>query len=322
MKNNVYLRRCFLADNPNEKLNILVIGCTHERYEEQLCKTGHNFYSIKGNKSWDTNYAKVPSNYYQIEYVPFNIKPDLILTHVSGSALNEARNYADYFGVKLIRHTHTMPESNDELNYFQMQNNLVDLNTFISEYSKFQWGVDGEVINHGLDTDYWTDKKVERKNTILSVVNYWASRDWACGWTTYNNIRKNYNGNFKVIGNNPGLSMPSRNTLELINNYNECGVFLNTSQYSPVPMSLLEAMACGSPVVTSGTCMIPEIIKHGENGLIAKSDSEYPELIDSILRDKSLAEKLGQNARKTITEKFNITSFINNWNKAFKELIS
>ena len=36
----------------SEKLNILTLA-THERYEENLCKTGHNFYSLKYGKEWD-----------------------------------------------------------------------------------------------------------------------------------------------------------------------------------------------------------------------------------------------------------------------------
>ena len=47
----------------SEKLNILTLA-THERYEENLCKTGHNFYSLKYGKEWDTTYSQVPQNYH------------------------------------------------------------------------------------------------------------------------------------------------------------------------------------------------------------------------------------------------------------------
>ena len=45
--------------------NILTFP-THERFETDLCKTGHNFYgfSAEGLKRWDTAYAKIPDNYY------------------------------------------------------------------------------------------------------------------------------------------------------------------------------------------------------------------------------------------------------------------
>ena len=39
---------------------------THERYETQLCKTGHDFYAFTSTdqKKWDTAYAELPDNYY------------------------------------------------------------------------------------------------------------------------------------------------------------------------------------------------------------------------------------------------------------------
>ena len=61
-----YMRKVKRGD----KLNILTFA-THERYEENLCKTGHNFYSLKvGGKQWDAEYAKVPENYHIISSVP------------------------------------------------------------------------------------------------------------------------------------------------------------------------------------------------------------------------------------------------------------
>ena len=61
-----------------EPLNILTF-CTHERYEQKLCKTGHNFYSINYGKEWDTDYGDIPENYYVINEVPSYINFDLIL---------------------------------------------------------------------------------------------------------------------------------------------------------------------------------------------------------------------------------------------------
>ena len=52
----------------SEKLNILTLA-THERYEENLCKTGHNFYSLKYGKEWDTTYSQVPQNYHIINQI-------------------------------------------------------------------------------------------------------------------------------------------------------------------------------------------------------------------------------------------------------------
>ena len=53
------------ATKSDRKYNILTFD-THERYQTQLCKTGHNFYSFRYDncKEWDETYGKLPSNYY------------------------------------------------------------------------------------------------------------------------------------------------------------------------------------------------------------------------------------------------------------------
>lgn len=301
-------------------LDILVIGSTHERYEQQLCLTGHNFYVYREGKEWNNDYGLKPDNYICLDNIPSYLRPDLILTHVSGNRLEIASELSSYYGIKTIRHTHTLPQSKEELSIFKSQN--ADLNTFISSYSKAAWGVDGDVINHGLDTDFWCkDLNLNRSDDILSVVNFWANRDWACGWELYKQIKNIYNGKYEVLGNNPGLSVPAKSINYLRASYNMCGVFLNTSLFSPIPMSLLEAMACGSPVVSTNTCMIPSIIKHGYNGLIANDPKELSEYLNFMLNNKHKALEMGQNAKNTIIEHFNINEFIKNWNISFKKVL-
>ena len=64
--------------NRPKKLNILTFA-THERYEQNLCKTGHNFYSLAVGKTWDTDYGDVPENYHIIDSIPDYLDFDLIL---------------------------------------------------------------------------------------------------------------------------------------------------------------------------------------------------------------------------------------------------
>ena len=315
--------RSILSANEDKKLlNILVIGATHERYEQQLCLTGHKFYSFKdGGKEWNTHYGPIPPNYFVLDAIPTYLRPDLVLTHVSGDRLELAHKIAHHYGIKVIRHTHTLPQSPQELRAFHDQR--ADLNTFISQYSCNAWGEKyGFVINHGLDTKFWCEKYDKEKNTqILSVVNFWADRDWACGWTLYNKIKSIYSERiYEVLGDNPGLSIPARSLKFLRDEYSSCGIFLNTSQFSPIPMSLLEAMACGAPCVSSNTCMIPEIIQHGYNGWLANTPEEFVSCIKS-LQDREFAQELGNNARQTILNLFNIEQFVENWNLAFRKVL-
>ena len=48
---------------PKDKYSILTFD-THERYQTQMCKTGHDFYAFRydGCKEWDDIYAPKPEN--------------------------------------------------------------------------------------------------------------------------------------------------------------------------------------------------------------------------------------------------------------------
>ena len=69
---------------------------------------------------------------------------------------------------------------------------------------------------------------------------------------------------------------------------------------------LLEAMACGVPVVGSGVGGIPDIIKDYETGLIAgqKDPDSLAEKIIKLLSNDRLREKLIKNGQKLIEEKY------------------
>jgi colanic acid/amylovoran biosynthesis glycosyltransferase len=79
-------------------------------------------------------------------------------------------------------------------------------------------------------------------------------------------------------------------------------------QMDGIPLSLIEAMAAGKPVVASALSGIPEIVKHDENGLLV--DSTHPERIAAaihrLLGDSNLRDRLGLNSRRTVAGKFDV----------------
>jgi len=326
-----HVKAIIRRSKPKNKLNILVIGSTHERYEQNLCLTGHNFYCIEDNvKKWDFSYGQKPENYSIINEIPYDLELDLVLVHTSCERLRTAFEIRNYFKIPIIRHTHVLPDVRfdiqEQVQSFKAIN--VNLNTFISEYSMNAWGYNTSnamYVNHGMDADFWcVESDKERHNHLLSVVNFWAQRDWACGWKLWNSVIGE-NGltklPFKVLGKNEGLSKPATSIKHLRQEYLESKIFLNTSIHSPVPMSLLEAMACGCAIVSTNTCMIPEIIQHGYNGLLGADAKELREHCIRLLSDNELCAELGRNAQKTIKEIYNINNFINQWNHIFESVL-
>ncbi len=80
------------------------------------------------------------------------------------------------------------------------------------------------------------------------------------------------------------------------------GVFVLPSHAEGMPMSLLEAMAAGLPVVASAVGGIPDVVKNGVNGLlIAPGDpAELERALRRLLRDPQLAAALGAAGRESV----------------------
>ena len=320
------MRRQHVLDS-HEKLNILTF-CTHERYEQQLCKTGHNFYAIGHGKKWDTDYGKIPENYSEIDSVPPpHVDIDLVLCQTACERLAISQRIKQDLNVPVILHTHVLPDIRSDtslqVQQFQQASSWVDQRSFISKFNRDAWGCDesnAKYIEHGIDCDFWMEpEEVERDNVCLSVVNDWPNRDWCCGWELWKNTTQNLP--VRIFGKSPGLSEPADSIEHLRKIYHSSKIFYNTSLHSPVPTVLMEAMACGCAVVSTATCMIPDIIKNGINGLISNDEKELRGYIKELLDDPSLAAKMGQAARQTILEKYNLTQFVENWNNLFYSTI-
>ncbi|MBV9174934.1 MAG: glycosyltransferase family 4 protein [Chloroflexi bacterium] len=71
-------------------------------------------------------------------------------------------------------------------------------------------------------------------------------------------------------------------------------------------LSVLEAMASGTPVIASRVGGVPEIVTHGETGyLVPPGDVDaLHDALARLLADTALARRLGANARETVLERF------------------
>jgi len=82
--------------------------------------------------------------------------------------------------------------------------------------------------------------------------------------------------------------------------YDQADIYLNSSEIDNMPLSILEAFACGLPVVTTDAGGIPYVVEHGRTGLIV-GKGDYRAMADAALRlleDPALAAALIRNARR------------------------
>jgi glycosyltransferase involved in cell wall biosynthesis len=84
--------------------------------------------------------------------------------------------------------------------------------------------------------------------------------------------------------------------------YERADIFLNASVVDNAPLSILEAFACGLPVVTTAAGGIPLMVKHEETGLVGPV-GDAPTLGGHVLRllhEPTLATKLSRQAYKEL----------------------
>ncbi len=88
--------------------------------------------------------------------------------------------------------------------------------------------------------------------------------------------------------------------------------YLETFALMSIPLSLLEAMASGKPVIASRVGDIGYVVRDGREGLLVRPGS-WEELAEKILRllnDEELAKKLGFNSREKIEREYNWDSIL------------
>ena len=86
----------------------------------------------------------------------------------------------------------------------------------------------------------------------------------------------------------------------------QADIFLLPSLWEDCPYSCLEAMAAGRAIVGSDHGGMPELIRDGENGLLARSENaaSYISSLEKLVENRGLRERLGAVARETIEKSF------------------
>ncbi len=99
---------------------------------------------------------------------------------------------------------------------------------------------------------------------------------------------------------------------ELARYYAAADVFLHPSRADNLPFTVLEAMACGTPVIASRAGGIPEEIDDGHTGLTTPVDDHGAMIraVKRLLSDAALCQALSQAGREKVLQEFDFPLFI------------
>ncbi|WP_160162648.1 glycosyltransferase family 4 protein [Magnetococcus marinus] len=84
----------------------------------------------------------------------------------------------------------------------------------------------------------------------------------------------------------------------LVDFYQQCDLFVLPSLQEGHPKALLEAMACGAPVLASDAPGNRDVVMHGNNGWLCQTDSaSIRHALQQLLPNQAQRQSLGQQAR-------------------------
>jgi glycosyltransferase involved in cell wall biosynthesis len=94
------------------------------------------------------------------------------------------------------------------------------------------------------------------------------------------------------------FSFPAVNDESLVGLYNACDIYTHPANNEHLGMAILEAMACGKPVVAQRNGGVPELIDDNVNGLCFKTDSvdNMAFCVERLIGKSDLRAEFGKNA--------------------------
>jgi len=205
------------------------------------------------------------------------------------------------------------------------------------------------VIHYGVDVEKYKIMNLDQKRRELGV----DGRDFVIGVVARltkqkghiylieaaKEIVKKYpNSKFLLVGDGPLRVMLEKKVAEynLRDNFiflgfrddvnqllNVMDIFVLPSLWEGLPNVILEAMACGKPVVATAVDGTPEAVIDNETGILVppKDPQALEEAIVRLLSNSSEMRRLGENSRKRIEEFFSINYQASRFEELYTQLL-
>ena len=152
-------------------------------------------------------------------------------------------------------------------------------------------------------------------------IELWIIGEWHDESTKnlfYNGIKKNrLEDRFKDVGYIPHEKIQKY--------YKTCDLLLHPSKYDGQPITIIEALSFGMPVISTNVGGIPLLVKDGYNGFIiddANDIQAYIEKIELLIRNQQQYAEMAKNALKYFEDHLTLGHYSNNLSEVFEDMFS
>ena len=103
----------------------------------------------------------------------------------------------------------------------------------------------------------------------------------------------------------------------------DAAVFVYITHSEGLGSGALLAMSAGVPVVASNVGGLPEIIRHGENGLLVENTPQaIAAAVRQLLDNPAFARRVGDAARRTVMERFTVDQMVRRTMEVYRQVLS
>ena len=319
---------------------VVTYGLNDNKYKEKLKNSNIKIINVAHgtNRVWtifeliklffrekpDVVHANIGSlQYVLLPAFLSGVKKKLFTVHsmayrIAGGRMKRIYNLAfHYFGFKPVGISQIVTES--IIQEYGMQsdlvatvNNGIDIQKFASEASK----MDGDITFINVGTLYYIKNhkyliecfsEVHKANpkTKLIIVGDGELREGLDGL-----IRKlNLENAVLLVGNQNDVAP-----------YLKCSdIYVSSSLVEGLPLSILEGMACGLPVIANKVGGIPDIVNEGENGLLVELNDRkaFIEAMLSLANDNSKRKAYGKKSRDIVCSQWSLEQCVKGYEKLY-----
>ncbi|SCX96769.1 glycosyltransferase family 4 protein [Desulfoluna spongiiphila] len=106
--------------------------------------------------------------------------------------------------------------------------------------------------------------------------------------------------------------------------YRSIDIYLNTSVHEGIPMSILEAMAAGVPVVAPDVGGIGEIITHGTDGYLmpTRHPEDFARCLAPLCESSQLRRQVAEQAAVTVRDRFSAAAMADRYYQLYEGLLA
>jgi glycosyltransferase involved in cell wall biosynthesis len=99
-------------------------------------------------------------------------------------------------------------------------------------------------------------------------------------------------------------------------------IYVSSSRYEGLPLSVAEAMALGFPVVATKVSGVTTLIRDRETGFLAKPDDpkDLASIISIVLRDNKFRTRISKQGQEFVCKNFDIRRTVKEYEKVYEDL--